>query len=235
MSLKSLVEQEEIGTVLEMRYYGKQDPRVGGEDLIVLGSHDMDIMRFLFGDPLWCFASVTAGGSDVTADDIGRGLSEPYSVAGDTIRAQYAFNNNIQIYWSSVKTDDFWNKSSRIEGDPVEGREKWGFDMFGTKGYLYYRSGFGIKIFRSSWLVPGDSSLMWQDIPQIPASELPVYKTHPIRNLIHAIETDTEPACTARDARWAIEMVMAVYWSQKAKSRVILPLEERGHPLDQWK
>ncbi len=231
ISLKALLEKRNIGTVLEMRYYGKQDPRAGGEDLIVLGTHDMDMMRFFFGDPRWCFASVTEDGADITGKDTRRGLGEPYLVAGDTIRAQYAFNNNIQVYWSSIKTEDSWNESSRLKNDPVQGREKWGFDMFGTEGYLYYRSGFGIKVLNSPYLVPGDPNVIWQDIPQIPASELPSWKTHPIRNLIHAIETSTEPACSARDARWAIEMVMAVYWSQKSKGRVDLPLEERGHPL----
>jgi predicted dehydrogenase len=39
-----------IGELLEMRSWGKQDARAGGEDMIVLGSHLFDLMRLFAGD-----------------------------------------------------------------------------------------------------------------------------------------------------------------------------------------
>jgi predicted dehydrogenase len=52
-----------------------------------------------------------------------------------------------------------------------------------------------------------------------------------VRDLLEAIEKDREPVCNARDARWAIEMVMAVYQSQRSGARVPFPLKDRKHPL----
>ena len=63
--MQRLLAEGFVGQVLEMRVQGKQDGRSGGEDLIVLGTHDFDAMRFFFGDPLWCFASVTDKGEPV--------------------------------------------------------------------------------------------------------------------------------------------------------------------------
>lgn len=52
-----------IGTVLEARGRGKEDHRAGGEDLIVLGAHVLDLMcYFMGGAPLWCSADVTVDG-----------------------------------------------------------------------------------------------------------------------------------------------------------------------------
>ena len=234
LALKDALDNELIGTILEVRCYGKQDPRVGGEDLIVLGTHDMDIMRLYFGDPLWCYGSVTQDGRDIRPEDVRKGVSEPYMVAGDTIRAQYAFKNNIHFYWSSVRTNDHWNESSRFKGDPLS-REKWGLEFFGTNGNIVYRSGYGIKFLGSPYLDPADSSISWKEIPGLSQGSLPAHKTHPIKNLIHAIETGTQPACSARDARWAVEMVSAPYLSQIKKKRVNFPLNERDHPLSNWK
>jgi predicted dehydrogenase len=40
-----------LGDILELRGRGKEDARGGGEDLMVLGTHVMDLMRFFAGDP----------------------------------------------------------------------------------------------------------------------------------------------------------------------------------------
>ncbi len=51
------------------------------------------------------------------------------------------------------------------------------------------------------------------------------------QHCIDAIEKDREPQAGGRTARWPIEMVMAVYASQRSGGRVRLPLEKREHPL----
>ena len=50
-------------------------------------------------------------------------------------------------------------------------------------------------------------------------------------SLIHAIETNTQPVCSGYDGRWAVEMVAAVYESERTKARVSFPLKDRGNPL----
>ena len=53
-----------------------------------------------------------------------------------------------------------------------------------------------------------------------------------VADLIHAVETDTQPRTHARAARTAVEMVLACYASHVAASLVTLPLADRdAHPL----
>src|SRR5215471_15149613 len=60
--LRELIGSGRLGDLLEARARGKEDGRGGGEDLMVLGTHLFDLMRFLVGDPAWCFARILQGG-----------------------------------------------------------------------------------------------------------------------------------------------------------------------------
>lgn len=48
---------------------------------------------------------------------------------------------------------------------------------------------------------------------------------------LEAIRVGREPECSARNAAWAVEMVMAVYWSSLGRREVRFPLPDRAHPL----
>ena len=52
--VKDMIAAGHIGEILELRGRGKEDTRVGGQDLMVLGTHVMDLMRFIAGDARWC-------------------------------------------------------------------------------------------------------------------------------------------------------------------------------------
>lgn len=69
-TIRNLIKQGHLGRVLEFRGRGKEDRRGGGEDLWVLGTHVMDMIRAIGGQAKWCFAEVTqddkpAGKKDV--------------------------------------------------------------------------------------------------------------------------------------------------------------------------
>lgn len=219
--VKALLDQGLIGKVREVRIQGKQDSRAGGEDLIVLGTHDFDLMRYYFGDPSWCFAAVLAQGRDVGRGDVRRG-AEPILVAGDTIRAMFAFPNNLMVHWDSVKTGDHFNTR-------FSSRENWAFEIFGTKGIIAFQAGFGFSWLNSPYLTHKDET-RWRDLPAPEPGNMPDHATHPIKSLIHAMETNTQPVCSGVDGRWVVEMVAAVYQSHLAKARVSFPLTEREHP-----
>ena len=51
------------------------------------------------------------------------------------------------------------------------------------------------------------------------------------RDLIRAIETNTQPKGSMYDGRAALEMILAVYESHRLKAPVELPLKNRRHPL----
>src|SRR5437899_7074451 len=93
--LKKSLEEGLIGELLEIRAHGKQDQRAGGEDLIVLGVHLFDLMRFFADDPLWCAARVLHDGHEITLADAHPATENIGLVAGDEIFAQFAFPRGV--------------------------------------------------------------------------------------------------------------------------------------------
>jgi len=233
--LRELLKDEFIGDVLEMRACGKEDNRVGGEDLMVLGVHHLDLMRFFFGDPQWCFASVTTNGRDITPADVYTGSNvnptrEPYLVAGDTVRASFSFKNNISCYWESVMNEH--SSTNRfIQSYPPENPGRWGFDIYGSRGIVSYRKSINTSVFYSPTFYTAKKNLKWEELPNPENFVIPEHKKHPILDFINAIETDTQPQSSGYDGRWSIEMVSSVYESQINKKRIYFPLNNREHPL----
>ena len=222
--MQRLLAEGFFGDVLEMRVQGKQDQRAGGEDLIVLGTHDFDTMRFFFGDPISCSATVTAKGKPITKADIHKGR-EPMLVAGDTVRARFDFPKGIVATWQSIAAPGDWNL-------PPRGAERWGFHIFGTKRILAYYSGSQPLFYDSPFLGHKTVTSDWKPLPEPKdSSHVPPHQTHLARDLIHAMETGEKPLCNGDDGKWTIEMVSAVYESQRSASIVTFPLKNRRNPL----
>ncbi len=221
--IKRLLDEGFFGQVLEMRVQGKQDHRAGGEDLIVLGTHDFDAMRYFFNDPISCFASVMAGGKPATRSDVRKGR-EPVLVAGDTIRATFQFPKNIQCSWQSVKSDDGWNIAPR-------GTERWGFHIFGTKRILAHYSLSESLYYDSPFLGHKSQTSEWKPLPDPKNWPPSSHQSNLARDLIHAIESGSKPLCNAEDGRWTIEMLAAIYESHRSRQLVTFPLKERSNPL----
>src|SRR3954451_24358589 len=89
--VRELIAGGTIGEVLELRGRGKEDRRGGGEDLMVLGSHILDLFRGLLGDAAWCFARVTEGGRPVGRAEVRQGAEGLGLLAGDRVDAMYGF------------------------------------------------------------------------------------------------------------------------------------------------
>ena len=89
-----------------------------------------------------------------------------------------------------------------------------------------------------SWQ-PGRSKAQWKRIssegvgkPEPLSDPIHAYGNRLIaRDLIRAIETDTQPKSSMFDGRAALEMILAVYESHRLNAPVRLPLEDRRHPL----
>src|SRR5207249_8367984 len=65
LHLKTRIEQGLVGDLLQIRAFGKQDARAGGEDMLVLGTHLFDLVRFFGGDASWCTARVLEKGHEI--------------------------------------------------------------------------------------------------------------------------------------------------------------------------
>jgi predicted dehydrogenase len=93
--VKELIGEGKLGEILEMRGRGKEDSRGGGQDLMVLGTHIMDLMRYLAGDAGSCHSRIWQGDKPAVAGDIREGGEGMGPILGDRIHAEYTFAHGI--------------------------------------------------------------------------------------------------------------------------------------------
>ena len=67
--IKQMIADGKIGNLVELRGRGKEDVRGGGQDLMVLGTHILDLMRHFAGDARWCFSRIWQDGKERGAGD----------------------------------------------------------------------------------------------------------------------------------------------------------------------
>lgn len=230
---KELVTKGTIGRLRVIRTFGKQDHRGGGQDLLVLGTHMLDLMRFFAGEARWCHARVVAGGRDATRADVQPADEEGGLIAGDDILAQYGFDRGITGTYESTRSDDGG-------GSPYLHTE-----LCGTSGILVFWNDADTPIYHCPrpFALP-DRAHEWEvlrpePLPQ-PASTPPGAPAQHaanqalVRDLLAAVEQGRQPVSSGYDARAALEMILAVYESHRQGARVCLPLAERTHPLTRW-
>ena len=217
-----------LGDILELRGRGKEDRRGGGEDLMVLGTHIMDLMRFFAGDARWCFASIRDKQEPVTKKHVRDGAEGIGLLAGDEIHAVYRFDGITMGYFSTHRARHGASK-------------RFGLQVYGNKGILTMTTG----AVPETWFVedpswqPGRSKAQWKRISSAGVDK-PEHLQYPgldygnrliALDLIRAIETDTQPKGSMYDGRAAMEMILAVYESHRLNAPVELPLKNRKHPL----
>ena len=226
--VRKIIAAGTLGDILELRGRGKEDRRGGGEDIMVLGTHVMDLMRFFAGDTQWCFARVRAGGKPVTRKEVREGAEGIGLLAGDEIHAMYHFDGTTTGCFSTQRARDGVAK-------------RYGLQIYGSKGILTMTMGALPEVWfveDASWQA-GRSKAKWKQITSsgIGKPENLTDSNHSLGNrlialdLIRAIETDTQPKGSAYDGRAALEMILAVYESHRLSAPVELPLKNRKHPL----
>lgn len=220
---KAVIEDKIIGSLLEVRARGKEDHRAGGEDLIVMGTHAFDLMRYFTGDALWCMADFTQNGQPATLTDVHEATEPLGPIVGNRLHALYGFPMGVAGHFSSMKTK--------------EPGTRWGLDFYGNQGVVTIRVDVMPKV---AWLddpswAPGSSGKAWQPIPNLPDFVLKdqARERHKyiVDEWIAAIEEDRIPAVSLQDGRAAHEMIQAAFQSFVDGGRVALPLGKRAHPL----
>jgi predicted dehydrogenase len=220
---KKVVDEGLIGDLLEVRTRGKEDHRAGGEDWMVHGPHVLSLMRLFAGEPLWCSGRVTVKGRDATVEDR-REAGEPVGwVAGDNLRAEYAFPRAVHGF-----------HASQSAGAPVT--ERFQVALYGTKGVIIIHISFDPAIVHLAdplWS-SGKSGAAWKPLPGLPGGE-PWKAEDAARriaeDLMRSVETGAPSAVDGQEAIRTLEMILAVYPSHLSGARVSFPLKNRRHPL----
>lgn len=228
--VKSLIANDEIGEVLEVRGRGTEDHRGGGEDLWVLGSHVFGLMRSVAGgDATSCCARVTARGRPVTRGDVVEGAEVIGPLAGDDVQARYTFPGGVAGHFSS--------RRGMGGGKP----SRCAVQIFGSKGVIELPTGCLTPAFilRDEGWSPGRSGKSWE-----PITSAGVGKPEPrtdgtpegghvaaINDLLDAVKQDRPTRCSAEECRKIVEMIVAVFESHRLGGPVDLPLATRDNPL----
>ncbi|MBI4531209.1 MAG: Gfo/Idh/MocA family oxidoreductase [Candidatus Latescibacteria bacterium] len=236
---KKIVGQGVIGEIRVMRGHGKADDRAGAMDLMVLGTHILDSMRFFAGsDVAWAHGHVTQDGREMTLQDIQEGDEGVGLLAGNGVAAYYVFKNGITAHYESYRGDR-------------PGSRWFGFEIYGTKGIISLRNSPGGEMYLYPYglWIPGEADGTWERILLEEWEKRPDGQIRSggertrlsnrmiVEEMIQAIEGDRDVvACSSgRDARAALEMIMAVHESQRLKTRVDFPLQNRENPYETWR
>jgi predicted dehydrogenase len=195
----------------------------------------MDLMRFLAGDPQWCFARVTQEGQPVTRAHVRDGAEGIGPLAGDAVTACYGFA--APASGGPPATGYFASHRARHGAG-----SRFGLHLFGARGQLTIGMGTLPPVYLledPSWS-PGESGSVWQ-----PVTSAGVGRPEPLtdgslrfgnrliaRDLIRCVEEGGEPLGGVDDGRAALEMILAVYESHRRNAPVPLPLADRSHPLE---
>jgi predicted dehydrogenase len=226
-AIRDVILDGKIGDVLELRGRGKEDQRGGGEDLWVLGSHIMNLIHHFGGEPRWCFATVTERGLPIRKQDVKEGAEGIGPLAGDSVSAMYQLEDGVTAYFASRR-------------NTAGGR--FGLQILGSKGAIDLVTGSlpAANLLPDPQWSPGRSGKNW-----IPISSAGAGEPEPLKwgsgqtegniaaclDLIAAIEEDRQPECSMYEARTTIEMIAAVFESQRLGKPVEIPLATRKNPL----
>ena len=245
LQMKDMIEAGEIGTPLTAYGRGKSDNRGGVEDLIVLGTHILDLQTFFFGNPESVMAEVRLNGRAARRSDRGDMVEPLGNAAGDEVFASFRFPNDLRFLFESRKG---------LYGN--DGRSLMGFAVHGTKGTLSMRF-FDMKDapLRFSRLpYPPDDDAAYEDVPladtrSIPGAapldyslcgKLDVTRSRYFQeanrfaawDLMCSIREGREPVSNATNARVVQEMIFGIYESHLSRRTIDFPLDDTANPFE---
>ena len=218
---RDLLRNGKLGVLEEIRARGKEDRRAGGEDLIVLGTHCFDLMRYFTGaNPEWVFAHATEKGRELTSAMMHPAGEAVGQIGGDNISAMFGFPNGVHAYFGSQKND-------------VLTGSRFGVSLNGSRGFVFVPlnavpSDEPYHLDSPAW-VP-EKGEPWVRIPYAEGKPSDRHFANKVMalDLLEAIETGREPVCSAQDGRWTIEMVAGIYASHFSGARTRFPLSKRA-------
>jgi predicted dehydrogenase len=225
-----LLKEEALGRLLEIRARGKEDARGGALDLWVLGSHVLNLAVHFSGPPVACAASVLQDGRPITRADVKDGAEGVGPLAGNEVHARFETERGVPIFFESVA-----NAGAKEAG--------FGLQLIGTKGVIDFRMDATpiAHLLAGSPFEPAKEPRSWTPITSAgvgqpePIADLKDQVTQhllPGRDLLAALRENREPLCSARDGRAVVEMITAVFESQRLNGqRVPFPLKITGNPL----
>lgn len=247
VTMKRLIESGKIGVPLTMQGWSKNDHRGGGEDMLVLGTHILDLFVFLFGPPQQVYGEVYVQGKPFANQPLTKTVEPIGPTAGDEIFATFRFPNGVHGIYSSRRGLYSYAKGNYPMGVSVMGSTGMLSEHFSDahreRQPLRYNNiptspannSFAENLpLKEDRVIPGAIPIL-ESFPNEKSIVLgPVFaaaRRYAVYDLMQAILEDRQPVCNVFDARTVMEMIYGVYASHLKKGPIDLPLKERTHPL----
>jgi predicted dehydrogenase len=228
--IRKLLEDGQLGSVLELRGRGKEDHRGGALDAWVLGTHVFDLAAWIAGPPRACTALLYQGGAVCTREHVRDGDEGVGPIAGDEVHGRYEMASGLPFFFDSIKGKG-------------EGSANFGLQIIGTRAVLdlridreplaHIRRGhpFDPKTDHQPWIPVSTAGI---GVPE-PISDLAVRVAGhraAAEDLLDAIRNNRPPLCDAAAGATTVEMVCALFESHRlGGARVEIPLKTRENPL----
>lgn len=219
-----------IGDLLEMHVYGKMDHRAGGEDLLVLGTHLFDLVRWFAGEPNFCTAQITCNGLPAMIEDAHESAAENLGpLLGDTIHAEFNMASGVYVRYVS---------DARLH----ETVGPWGIEFVGTRGRarLFAEMPPTLSLLTESHPSSAECIQRWSRWPKTEQpyhapvaglSGLAASNHHGVIDWLESIAESREPHASGHGALKSLEMIHGIWQAGLTMKRAYFPLVNRLHPL----
>lgn len=223
-----LVRSGKIGQPRLARIYG-MGGRHGGDELFIdLAPHFFDFLWQLFGTPQWCHAHITQDGRSCTPADVRPGMEGMGRVAGNGIKAYYAFADGFAADFESYSGD----------GKEVPYR----IDIHGTAGTLSLPGPMSNQpdiYFHPLANPPLRGDDRWEAVSADPppdADKWPKAHHRMAASMVAMLrgQTPEYELVQGAQARLYLEMALLAHASHITGARVGLPLPGGNNPFDSW-
>ena len=240
--MKRMIQAGEIGKILTCYMRGKEDTRGGGEDMLVLGTHVLDVAAWIFGRPEQVYSDIRIGGRPITATDVLETTEPLGPCGGDEVYSLYRFPGGVNGVFESRRV-------------VAKGDRRFGITVCGTSGMLTirYTGNRELRICRD-FPTPVEDESAFQVVPLPEEPDIPgavpldheklgidtsqysrLYFSGNNRraawNLLQAIRGEEPLVAGIDSALDSLEMITGAYQSALAHAPVSFPLADRRHPL----
>ena len=225
-----------FGKLLRIWTRPKDDSRGGGEELLLHGTHLFDLMMAFSNIPRWVSGHILQNEREVVQSDCHQSTQPVGLIIGDSISATFGFDNGIRGFFESTANlaipgqsnfNNLFGMSIECEQASLELREPGDCYIYPAPRVLPDQEHLTWeKVWIEGWHDKYNHSFLWKNFLHLGNQIL-------VKDLIKAIETETEPLSSISMARYINEMVQGVYLSHFSDGRRIdIPLVDRAHPLE---
>lgn len=228
-TMQSVAKELTEGKIGDLRYiYACGKGYYAGYGLMNIGTHVVNNMIRFGGHCRSLVTQATAGGRDLTPEDVLPSPAGMGTVAGEYVTASLQFDDN-------VTGTLIQQRFAKVDSDAYV------LELYGTNGRLFWSELKGAWLLSTPHYIPDGNHDQWEQLT-------PIYPDHyenssgvdaddycMVDEYVNALDEGREHECNGEEGRHVLEILMGIFESSIYGTRVVLPQENREHPLIRWR